>query len=467
VFPRSPAFPRAAARSIFPPFRLSVMRDSRFPAAFIIGALALAGLVALLYLKRGVPQTAPPEKIEVAKEAPVPKPDPLPATQKESVADGPMDPEAALANAGVGVAATDPAELLAKIGAALEAGDLDALGKLIGRDALDEATRKRLAQMAAGRQVKLRRPDAVQEVGEIELNSRSRWALWLDGAEAGRDRIFFDLKRDAGKWSVQSLTLPPPMGEPVPRAVIVDSLGIADAFLQATLRQEFELAKEFVDSSTVSDAKIAGLCILFEEGNYRLRPEKPLRAMFQRPDAAGYLARVVTSEGKDAAEFSLALTQPVNGGHWRVSDINLDQLLADYASRVAGGDVYFSPLVKNPKGGDTLVLYFGFDEDVLAPRTARQLEIVAQILKTDPDKQLTLSGHTDALGTEKYNEQLSLRRANIVKAFLVKTGVREDQIITVASGQSQPRRPNFTETGGDNPEGRRANRRTEIYLDFD
>lgn len=444
------------------------MADSRFPLAFLVGAVGLAGGVALLYMNREKPTAviAPPAETSKPSPAPEAKPDPIPATQKESVVDGPQDPEAALANAGVGLAAVNPAELLSKIGAALEAGDFETLGKLIGRDALDEATRKRLAQMAAGRQVKLRRPDAVQEVGEIELNNRARWALWLDGAETGRDRIFFDLKRDAGKWSVQSLTLPPAPGEPIPKAVLVDSLGIADAFLQAALRQEFELAKGFVDP-TVSDAKIAGLCILFEEGNYRLRPEKPLRAVFQKPDTAGYLARVVTATDTDAAEFSMVMRKPENGGHWRVSDINLDQLLADYASRVAGGDVYYSPLVKNPKGGDTLVLYFGFNEDMLAPRTQRQLEIVAQILKTDAGKQLTISGHTDALGTEPYNEKLSGRRAGIVKDFLVKTGVREDQIITVARGQSQPRRPNFTETGADNPEGRRANRRTEIYLDFD
>ncbi|WP_052573548.1 OmpA family protein [Haloferula sp. BvORR071] len=447
------------------------MRDeSSFPAVFVVVAVALAGGVAFLYYKRGAPEPvveAPP-----AQTAPVTpgagNPATLPTTQKESTADGPQDPVAALANAGVGVASANPADLVTKIGAALEAGDFSALGKLIGKDALDEATRNRLAELAAGgHQVKLRQPDAVQEVGELELGSRARWALWLDGAEAGRDRIFFDLKRTADKWSVQAVTLPPGEGQPVPKAVLVDSLGIADAFLQAALRQQFELAKEFADTSSVSDAKIAGLCILFEEGNYRLRPDKPLRAMFQKEDTAGYIARVVTSKGADAAEFSLTLQQPQHNGNWRVSDINLDQLLADYASRVAGGDVYYSPLVKNPKGGDTLVLYFGFNEDQLAPRTQRQLEIVAQILKTDVNKQLTISGHTDALGTEEYNKKLSARRAEIVKNFLVKTGVREDQVITVASGQSQPRRPNFTASGEDNPEGRRANRRSEIYLDFD
>lgn len=445
------------------------MSDQRFPLVFAAGAVGLGALVGLLYFKRGgtdaVPVPPPGQLATPAPEKP-PAPPPIPATQQESVVDEPKDPEAALANAGVGISVVDPAELLGRIGAALEAGDFDQLGQLIGREALDESTRKRLAQLASA-QPKLRRPNAVQEVGELELNRRARWALWLDGPESGRDRIFFDLKRDGGKWTVQSLTLPPAPGEPVPKAVLVDALGIADAFLQATLRQEFELAKEFVDSTTVSDAKIAGLCILFEDGNYRLRPEKPLRAMFQQADTAGYLARVVTAEGADAAEFSMALRQPAAAGHWRVSDINLDQLLADYARRIAGGDVYYTPLLKNPKGGDTLVLYFDFDEDTLAPRTQRQLAIVSQILKTDPGKKLTLSGHTDALGTEDYNTRLSARRAEVVKRFLVDTGVAEAQIVTVAKGPSQPRRPNFTETGEDDPAGRRANRRAEIYLDFE
>jgi outer membrane protein OmpA-like peptidoglycan-associated protein len=442
------------------------MHDSRFPVLFVAGALGLGGAVGYLYLNRTPPVPPPPPV--VVRDAPpaAPAPEPIPANQQEAPADVPIDPEEALANAGVGLAAVDPSELLARIGAALEAGDYRKLGELIGKEALDDGTRKRLAQLAA-QAPRLRRPDAVQEVGELELNRRARWALWLEGLEAGRNRIFFDLKLDQGKWSVQSLTVPPGPGEPVPKAVLVDALGIADAFLQAALHQKFELAKEFVDSATVSDAKIAGLCILFEEGNYKLRPEKPLRAMFQRPDTCGYLARVVAADGSEAAEFSLVLRQPAESGHWRVSDLNLDKLLADYARRVAGGDVYYTPLVPNPKGGDTLVLYFGFDEDSLAPRTERQLSIVAQILKTDPDKQITLSGHTDALGTEPYNDKLSGRRAAAVKDFLVSSGVAENQIITLAKGQSQPRRPNFTESGEDNPDGRRVNRRAEIYLDFD
>ena len=50
--------------------------------------------------------------------------------------------------------------------------------------------------------------------------------------------------------------------------------------------------------------------------------------------------------------------------------------------RVAGGDVYYSPLVKNPTGGDTLALYFEFDEDEMNPRT-RSEERVSRLFRTD------------------------------------------------------------------------------------
>ena len=377
----------------------------------------------------------------------------------------PENPNTVLADLGIGVTAADPAVLVSQIAQALEAGDLAKVGRLIGKDALDSQAIARLKELSAT-PLRLRQPNGVREVGELELNARSRWALELAGQEPGRDSIFLDLRRNQGKWAVEKITLPPAPGEPVPKALFADSLGVADAFLQAVLKQDFEFARAFVDPATVSDAKIAGLCILFEEGNYRLRKSKPLRSMFQREDTVGYLANVESSDGKESAQFAMNLKQPPAPSNWIVSEINLNQLLADYARRVAGGDLYYSPLVKNPSGGDTLALYFEFDEDVMNPRTRRQLEIVTLILQSDPGKKITLSGHTDALGGKDYNNQLSSRRAAVVRDYLIKAGVDSKQIITVAKGDSQPRRPNITESGEDNPEGRRANRRTEIYLDF-
>lgn len=440
----------------------------------MLGAIVIGALVTFLYLNRQAKQEdpAPPPVVEAPKpdraepvEPPPPVIPPIPEMQETEV-DTPQSPLEALMNAGLGARKRNPVELMQEIVTALEAGDLEEAGKLIGSSALTPEARAKLAALASAGPLQFQHPDPAREVGELEVNARSRWALHLEGVGAGHDRLFFDLSRKDGTWGVESMTLPPPPGEPAPKALHVDALGIADAFLQATFRQEFEMAKEFVDTSKVSDAKIAGLCILFEEGNYRMRPQKPLRGMFQRDADAGFLANVLAGDGSELAQFSMVLHRSETDNNWRVNEINLDELLADYARRVAGGDVYYTPLLKNPKGGDTLVLYFDFDTAGLTPRTERQLEIVSDLLRLGPDKQLKISGHTDALGTEEYNDKLSAERALSVRDFLIKCGVEPSQIVTVGQGQTQPRRPNFTESGEDNPEGRRANRRSEIYLDF-
>ncbi len=437
------------------------MQRSKLPY-FFLGLSAVLAVVALAML---ILQPGVKTKVVAVAKVPEVKSVAPPAIPSLGGPVTPENPETVLKDLGIGVSAADPAELVAQIAKALEAGDLAKVGRLIGKDAFDSETIAKLKAMAAT-PLKVRQPDGIREVGELELNARSRWALEIEGKEPGRDRILLDLRRNNGKWTVEKITLPPGPGEPIPKAIFADSLGVADAFLQAVLKQDFEFARDFVDPATVSDAKIAGLCILFEEGGYRLRKNKPLRSLFQRQDTVGYLANVETADASQSAQFAMTMRQPPGPSNWIVSEINLNQLLADYAQRVAGGDLYYSPLVKNPAGGDTLALYFEFDEDEMNPRTRRQLEIVTMILKSDPGKKITLSGHTDALGTKQYNNSLSSRRAAVVRDYLTKAGVASSQIVTVAKGDSQPRRPNVTETGGDNPDGRRANRRTEIYLDF-
>jgi outer membrane protein OmpA-like peptidoglycan-associated protein len=434
------------------------MQRSRLPYFFLALAAVLAVAAVLLLIFR--PGTQPGQP-----------PDPSPASpgdmEKAAAAldaaarpDPEADPEGALGEIGVGISAVNPEELVARFAKAFESGDINALSRIVG----DAAARPDLAaQLAALADLPSRRIGEMREVGELELNTRSRWALRLMGAEAGRDSITLDLARKDGAWRVERISLPAADAKPSPAA---DPLAVADAFIQALIVQKYEFARSLIDPSTVSDAKLAGLCILFEEGGYRMRKTKPLRSMFQRDDTVGFLANVEAVYGQDTAQFALTLRRPSNDAGWLVTEINLDQLLADYSRRMAGGDIFYSPLVKNPAGGDTLALYFAFDEAEMNPRTRRQLEIVSLILKSDPGKRITLSGHTDALGTDDYNRGLSASRADVVRDFLIESGVDPSQIVSIAKGASQPRRPNITETGQDNPDGRRANRRTEIYLDF-
>lgn len=432
------------------------MHRFRLPHLFLILA-AVISAAALVMLTIRLRERA--AKSPATTESPV-------VSQPEFAPPAPKLPATTLENSTSGDATADPADLVSQIATALEAGDLAKLSHLISEDALDSTTLARLKELSA-HPLKLRQLDGIREVGELELNTRTRWAIELADQAPGRNTIFLDLQKKTGKWTVEKITLPPSLADALPKALFTDSLSTADAFLQAVLRQDFEFAQKFVDTRKVSDAKIAGLCILFEEGEYRLRKSKPLRPMFQRPEAHAYLANVETKDGSQTAHFGITMSQAsAPTARWIVSEINLDQLLADYARRVAGGDLYYSPFVKNPAGGETLALYFGFDEDEMSPRTRRQIEIVSNILKSDPGKKITLSGHADALGTAAYNSSLSARRAEVVRDFLVKAGVSADQIVLLAKGASQPRRPNVTETGADNPDGRRANRRTEIYLDF-
>lgn len=438
------------------------MHRSHAPYFFLILAAVLSlSALSLLLIRSGM------ERRLISKPAPAP---PAMSTTAPPMAiidptDEPEPPEKNFASTN-GRTDSDPANVIIHITKALEGGDFDAFARLVGKDVCDAKTLEHLKSLAASHPFKIQQPNGVREIGELEMNSLSRWSLKLDGALPGRDLILLNLRLKDGKWTLDNLTLPPLVTPTVPPAVLTDSLGIADAFLQAVIKQNFILARGYVNPKSVSDAKIAALCILFEEGQYEMRHAKPLRAMFQRGDTVGYLANVQPTDGNQTAQFALTLRHSKESSNWIIVEINLDQLLADYTRRVAGGDIYYSPLIKNPQGGETLGLYFDFNDDQINPRTRRQLEIVVHILRTNPGKNVTLSGHTDALGTPQYNNQLSARRAAIVRDFLADAGVSPAQIVTNAKGASQPRRPNITESGDDNPDGRRANRRTEIYIDL-
>jgi outer membrane protein OmpA-like peptidoglycan-associated protein len=104
-------------------------------------------------------------------------------------------------------------------------------------------------------------------------------------------------------------------------------------------------------------------------------------------------------------------------------------------------------------------VFFDFDKDAVRPSAADVLDLIAENMKRDlPDASLTIVGHTDAIGTDAYNYDLSLRRARGVMQLLSERGVRLIQMSTVAVGKSQPEAPNSTE------EGRAQNRRVEFLI---
>jgi len=79
-------------------------------------------------------------------------------------------------------------------------------------------------------------------------------------------------------------------------------------------------------------------------------------------------------------------------------------------------------------------------------------------------RRITLEGHTDAIGTEVYNLDLSRRRADGVAQELVARGVQRDRLSAEGFGKQRPVAPNTLPGGRDNPAGRALNRRVEAVL---
>ncbi len=102
-------------------------------------------------------------------------------------------------------------------------------------------------------------------------------------------------------------------------------------------------------------------------------------------------------------------------------------------------------------------IYFDFASATLKPESAPVLKEIADALKANPSWKLTIEGHTDDVGGQDYNLDLSKRRAQAVKAALVQTyHIAASRLTTVGYGYSRPKASN------DTAEGRALNRRVEL-----
>ncbi len=100
---------------------------------------------------------------------------------------------------------------------------------------------------------------------------------------------------------------------------------------------------------------------------------------------------------------------------------------------------------------------FVFNSSVLVDGFPSMLE-VADLLGKNPEFQLLVEGHCDVVGSDRYNDQLAIKRAAAVRDFLVKYGARPDQVEVSGKGKREPKNENTT------PEGRFMNRRVVFTL---
>lgn len=101
---------------------------------------------------------------------------------------------------------------------------------------------------------------------------------------------------------------------------------------------------------------------------------------------------------------------------------------------------------------------FSYNRYNIEEESEPELDYLVRLMLTRPKMHIKIEGHTDSIGDYHYNLNLSKRRAESVKAYMISKGIEPERLFTIGYGEARPTATNQTE------DGRRANRRTEFVI---
>lgn len=155
------------------------------------------------------------------------------------------------------------------------------------------------------------------------------------------------------------------------------------------------------------------------------------------------------------AGTSPTIQAPVSSMTFPVLSLTFPGSVAAFTTANEGKSVRFT------LNGDIL---FDFDKATLRPEADDILRQLAEDISSSmPGATLRIEGHTDAKGSNAYNDALSLRRAAAVKAWMAAKGRLSDATMSVVGfGKRHPAAANVKSDGSDDVEGRQRNRRVEV-----
>ncbi|MBC7547530.1 MAG: OmpA family protein [Polaromonas sp.] len=117
-----------------------------------------------------------------------------------------------------------------------------------------------------------------------------------------------------------------------------------------------------------------------------------------------------------------------------------------------------APVVAATKVTYAADAFFDFDKSVIKPEGKAKLDDLISKIQGINLEVIIAVGHTDSVGSDSYNQKLSVRRSEAVKAYLVSKGIEKNRVYTEGKGEKQPVADNKT------AEGRAKNRRVEIEV---
>jgi len=168
-------------------------------------------------------------------------------------------------------------------------------------------------------------------------------------------------------------------------------------------------------------------------------------------------AALTTEKGKVATEKGKLATEKGKTAEEKEKRIAAEKAAADSMDALAK-----SLAVKDETRGKVITLsgglVFATGQSTILPGAQDQLNKVADALKTQAEHHFVVEGHTDSQGTDLINNELSKKRAEAVRDYLVVRGVSPDAISAMGIGSTRPVGDNKT------VEGRAMNRRVEIIV---
>jgi outer membrane protein OmpA-like peptidoglycan-associated protein len=204
-----------------------------------------------------------------------------------------------------------------------------------------------------------------------------------------------------------------------------------------------------VDYPMIVNDQRATLPAIHLAGTFEVDGKDP-RPASERPSHVG-AELFVLDDAPDPLVLSWRLRHPIfHAGNFRVEVVKI-------SFPVAKPDNLLEKQLTEAKRAVTYGIYFDFAQATLKPESAPVLKEIAQALKDNPDWKLTVEGHTDNIGGDAYNLDLSKRRALAVKeALAAQYDIAPDRLANEGFGASRPVESN------DTLEGRARNRRVEL-----
>lgn len=274
----------------------------------------------------------------------------------------------------------------------------------------------------------------------------------------GGSDLFVSRKRDDSTWSK-----PVNLGFPINNSgnqinMIVDAAGTT-AYISSSDSANFgcydiysfRLPKEY------RPAKVS----YFKGMVYNAVTHSPLQATFELIDLETGEVVVSSHSRKDNGQFMVALpTGRDYGLHVNKQGYMFYSEHFPFNGHVAKPlrkDIPLQP-IRVDASEQLNNIFFAFDSDSLVPESHSELKRLLRFMQQNRSVHIEIQGHTDSIGNNSYNKELSERRARRVQEYLVKHNVDSKRITAIGYGETRPVATN------DTGEGRARNRRTEIKI---